>query len=431
MKLESTLKTKVWIYGIMVLISLIFTTQQAADYRIYVAAGRVMIDDKANPFLATDMIETEPDGKITPHAQYRYAPIFGIALYPISLLPKQVYIFLWLFFNAFLLYKSILLFREFFSELKADTKLFGATAILTLILSIRFWGQNFQLGQTTILLVFLSVYALHLSRKNKPILAGLMLALAIVTKIMPLVLIGYFIYRKDFKTPVFTVLFTLLLVYLPVIIVGFDYNNFLIHEWYNIINPANKEYTLETKTGIYNLSAFIFAYFTEMPDDKVTGNRNVLSLSYEFAGILTNIVRGALILFTLYFIKSLPFKMAKTNVHAFWEFGYICLAFPLVFPAQNKYSFYYILPALFFIAYYMVKRYKTGGGLRGIPIKILIPMSLYFILTTLTSSNIIGKYWYDQTQFYKIITFGIIALIVAYAQVKPSMLDVRQTEKNQ
>ena len=79
MNLQSSLKTKVWIYGIMVLISLIFTTQQAADYRIYVAAGRVMIDEKANPFLDEDMIETEPDGKITPHAQYRYAPFFGIA----------------------------------------------------------------------------------------------------------------------------------------------------------------------------------------------------------------------------------------------------------------------------------------------------------------------------------------------------------------
>ncbi|WP_339605787.1 glycosyltransferase family 87 protein [uncultured Roseivirga sp.] len=431
MNLQSSLKTKVWIYGIMVLISLIFTTQQAADYRIYVAAGRVMIDEKANPFLDEDMIETEPDGKITPHAQYRYAPIFGIALYPISLLPKQVYIFLWLFFNAFLLYKSVLLFREFFSELKSDTKLFGITAIVTLILGIRFWGQNLQLGQTTILLVFLSVYALHLSRKNKPVLAGLMLALAIVTKIMPLLLIGYFIYRKDFKTPIFTIIFTVLLVYLPALIVGFDYNNFLIQEWYNIINPANKEYTLETKTGIYNLSAFIFAYFTEMPDDKITGNRNILSLSYEVAGILTNIIRGALILFTLYFVRSLPFKAAKSSVHAFWEFGYICLAFPLVFPAQNKYSFYYILPALFFITYYMVKRYKTEGGLRGIPMKILIPMALYFIITTLTSSNIIGKYWYDQTQFYKVITFGIIALIVAYAQVKPSMLNTHQPENNQ
>jgi len=422
MKFESTLKTKLWIYTAMIVVSLIFATQQAADYRIYVAAGRVMVEEKANPFLAEDMVETEPDGIVTPHAQYRYAPIFGIVLYPFSLLPKQVYIFLWLFFNAFLLYKSILLFREFFSELRVDGKLFGVTAITTLILSIRFWGQNFQLGQTTIILVFLSVYAVYLSRQNKPALAGLMLSLAFVTKIMPIVLIGYFIYRKDLKTPLYTLLFSAILIFIPALFVGFDYNNFLIQEWYGIINPVNKEYTLETKTGIYNLSAFIYAYFTEIPDDKISGNRNIFSLSYDIAGIITNVLRGALILFTLYFMKLKPFSKAKSYEQSFWELGYICMAFPLVFPAQNKYSFYYILPALFFISAYLVKQYKENKGLKGIPLKILIPVIIYFIATTLTSSNIIGKYLYDQTQFYKVITFGIIALLIAYAQVKPSML---------
>lgn len=422
MKLESKVKSKIWIYGMMTIISLIFTTQKAADYRIYVAAGRVMIDERANPFLAEDMIETEPDGIVTPHAQYRYAPVFGIALYPFSLLPKQLYIFLWLFFNAFLLYKSILLFREFFSEIKEDAKWFSAAAILTLILGIRFWGQNFQLGQTTIILVFLSVYAVYLSRKQKPILAGLMLAIASVTKIMPIVLIGYFIFRKDFKTPLYTLLFCVVLIFLPAIFVGYEYNGFLIEEWYGIINPANKEYTLETKTGIYNLSAFIYAYLTEMPDDKITGNRNFLSISYESAGLITNILRGALILFTLYFMKLKPFNVAKSSEQAFWEFGYICMAFPLVFPAQNKYSFYYILPALFYLSAYLIKKYKSSGGIKGIPLKVMLPITFYFAATTLTSSNIIGKYLYDQTQFYKVITFGIIALLIAYYQVKPTEL---------
>lgn len=422
MAIKCKVKSKVWIYGGLLLISLIFTTQQAADYRIYIAAGRVMVEEKANPFLAADMVETEPDGIITPHAQYRYAPIFGIALYPISLLPKQLYIFIWLFFNAFLLYKTILLFQHFFKGLPSINSWLAPAAILSLILGIRFWGQNLQLGQTTIILVFLSVYALYLSLQKKSLLAGLMLSLAFITKIMPIVLIGYFIYRKDFKTPLYTLLFSAILILLPALLVGFDYNNFLVQEWYGIINPANKEYTLETKTGIYNLSAFIYAYFTEMPDEKISGNRNILSLTYESAAIITNILRGTLILFTLYFMKLKPFTLTETYNQSFWEFGYICMAFPLVFPAQNKYSFYYIFPALFFISVYLVSQYKNGKGLRGIPKRILIPLAIYFITTTLSSSNIIGRYLYDQTQFYKIITFGMLALLFAYVQIKPSML---------
>lgn len=421
-------KQQVYLYLFLILFSIGFTTQQAADYRIYVAAGRVMIDEQANPYADEDMVETEPDGIVTPHAQYRYAPIFGIALYPISLLPKQFYIFLWLFFNAFLVVKTLVLFKDFFPKLLDDKKAFLAISGLALFLCIRLIGQNFELGQTTIILVFLSFYSLYLSKKNKDILAGLMLSLAIITKIMPLVLIAYFVFRGNFKTPIYTVLWTVVLVLLPTLFVGWEYNSYLIKEWYGIINPSNSEYTLETKTGIYNLSAFIYAYFTEMPDDKISGNRNIMAISYELAGTITNVVRVLFVLLTLYFTKWTPFKKLADWKQLFWEFGYISFAFPLIFPAQNKYSFYYIFPALFYLSIYLYQVKKEQGSFWKVKKSILIPIIIYFVLTNLTSSNIIGKALYDQTQFFKIMTFGIVALLIAYIQVKPSMLDPKSTE---
>lgn len=421
-------KQQVYLYLFLILFSIGFTTQQAADYRIYVAAGRVMIDEQANPYADEDMVETEPDGIVTPHAQYRYAPIFGIALYPISLLPKQFYIFLWLFFNAFLVVKTLVLFKDFFPKLLDDKKAFLAISGIALFLCIRLIGQNFELGQTTIILVFLSFYSLYLSKKNKDILAGLMLSLAIITKIMPLVLIAYFVFRGNFKTPIYTVLWTVVLVLLPTLFVGWEYNSYLVKEWYGIINPSNSEYTLETKTGIYNLSAFIYAYFTEMPDDKISGNRNIMSISYELAGTITNVVRVLFVLITLYFTKWTPFKKLTDWKQLFWEFGYISFAFPLIFPAQNKYSFYYIFPALFYLSIYLYQVKKEQGSFWKVKKSILIPIIIYFVLTNLTSSNIIGKALYDQTQFFKIMTFGIVALLIAYIQVKPSMLGPKSTE---
>jgi len=415
-------KQRLYLLLFLILLSLGFTTQQAADYRIYVAAGRVMIDEKANPYSDYDMVETEPDGKVTPHAQYRYAPIFGMSLYPISLLPKQAYIFLWLFFNAFLLVKSLTLFKEFFSKFLDQPKTLLGVSTISIILCIRLIGQNFELGQTTIILVFLSFYALYLSNKSKDILAGLMLALAIITKIMPLVLIVYFVFRGNVKTPIYTIIWTIALILLPSIFVGWEYNLYLMEEWYGIINPSNSEYTLETKTGIYNLSAFIYAYLTEMPDDKISGNRNIFSFSYDVAGYVTHSIRGLFILLTLQFTKWTPFQRSSNLKQVFWEFGYICLAFPLIFPAQNKYSFYYVFPALFYLSVYLYQVKKEHGSFWKTKNSILIPLIVYFALTNLTSSNIIGKALYDQTQFYKVITFGIIALLIAYTQVKPSML---------
>ncbi|NVK86244.1 MAG: DUF2029 domain-containing protein [Cytophagia bacterium] len=415
-------KQQIYLYLFLVLLSIGFTTQQAADYRIYVAAGRVMIDEGANPYSAEDMVETEPDGKVTPHAQYRYAPIFGISLYPISLLPKQVYIFLWLFLNAFLLAKTLVLFRNFFPKLLDSKKTFLAVAGISLLLCIRLIGQNFELGQTTIILVFLSFYSLYLSTKGRDLLAGLMLALAIITKIMPLVLIAYFLFRGNIKTPIYTLLWTIILVLAPTLILGWEYNSYLIKEWYGIINPSNSEYTLETKTGIYNLSAFIYAYFTEMPDDKISGHRSIMSIPYHVAGVITNVVRGLFILFTLYFTKWSPFKRRTNLKELFWEFGYISFAFPLIFPAQNKYSFYYIFPALFYLSIYLNQIKKETGSIWKVKKSILIPVILYFVIVNLTSSNIIGKELYDQTQYFKVITFGTLILLSAYIQVKPSML---------
>lgn len=426
MLIESNTKIKLWLYLILVLFAIGFTGQQAPDYRIYVSAGRAIVDDASNPF--EPMTETEPDGLVTTHAQYRYAPIFGIALYPFSQLPKPIYIFLWLFLNAVLLVKTTIVFREFFPKLGRDNQLFILTAVLTLILSGRFWSSNFELGQTTIILVFLSVHALNASIKGRHVTAGLMLSAAIVIKIMPIVLIGYFIFRKDLKTPLYTLLFTFILVMLPSLIVGHEYNSFLIQEWYNIINPFNDEYTIETKTGIYNLSAFIHAYFTEMPDQNVPGYRNVMSLSYETARIVTDILRSIIVLFTLYFLKSMPFKKANSGIHSFWEFGYICFAFPLIFPAQNMYSFYYVIPILFYLAYYLVLEYKKAETIKKLPMKVFIPLLLFFIICTLSSSNVLGKQLYDQGQYYKIITFGIMLLLIPYAQIKPARIQRLEAE---
>lgn len=414
---ERNLRSKaIWVI-IFTVVSIIFQTQQAADYRIYIAASRVIMDG-GNPY--EPILETEPDGIITPHAQYRYAPIFGILLYPVSLLPKQLYLFLWLFLSCYLIFSTIRLLGTIPGEneiLKSQLPLIG---FLSLLLTIRLWGQNLELGQTTILLVYLSLITIHLSRKNKHWLAGLALSLAIVTKLMPVLLIAYLVYRKDFLTPLYTLLITGILILLPSLIVGHEQNLFLIEQWYRIVNPVGQEYLLETKTGIYNLSAFIYSYLTEMPDEKLTGNRNLLSLSYNTAAILTQISRIALVIFTLHFLKSRPFTMARNSVQILWEFSYICLCFPLIFPAQNKYSFYYILPACFYLSCYLVNTYSATN--RHIKWPVAISLILYFSLVNLTSANIIGKTLYDQTQFYKVLTFGVLALLISLFQVKPLLL---------
>ncbi|NVJ48138.1 MAG: DUF2029 domain-containing protein [Cytophagia bacterium] len=426
-----TFKERILLYTFLILFATGFVPHEAADYKIYVAAGRVIIDDHKNPYAEEDMIELEPDGRLTNHAQYRYAPIFGMALYPFSLLPKPIYVFLWLFLNAFLIVKTLLLFREFFPKLLHDKKAFLVTAFFSIALTHRFIGINFELGQTTPLLVFLSFYSLKLSRENKNITAGLMLAIAIIIKIMPLVLIVYFVFRGNIKTPIFAVLWTVFLVLLPVIFIGWDYNSYLIQEWYKIVSPASAEYALETKTGIINLSALIYSYFTAMPDSTVEGKRNILNLSYETAAIITNILRGMLISFTLYFTRWTPFKKQQNETRAFWEFGYISLIFPLIFPAQNVYSLFFLFPAAFYLSYYLYLNVLKKGSNWRTHKPFLVVLALYLALTHLTSANIVNRHMYQQVEFFKIVTFGIFILLISYTLIKPKMIINSKKDKDE
>lgn len=426
-----TFKERIILYTFLVLFAAGFVPQEAADYKIYVAAGRVIFDYHKNPYADEDMVELEPDNRLTHHAQYRYAPIFGMALYPFSLLPKPIYLFLWLFLNAYLIVKTLLLFREFFPKLLDDKKAFLITAFFAITLTHRYIGLNFELGQTTTLLVFLLFYTLKLSRKKQNMLAGLMLAFSIIIKIMPLVLIAYFVFRGNFKTTVFTILWTVILIFLPVLFIGWDYNNYLIQEWYKIISPASAEYALETKTGIINLSAFIYSFFTEMPDVVVQGRRNLLNLSYETAALVTNIIRGALIIFTLYFTQWTPFKKRQNQPQVFWEYGYICLIFPLIFPAQNGYSLYFLFPSAFYLSYYLyLNVLKKGSDWKKHQL-FLMALALYLALTHLTSANILSRHMYQQVQFFKIVTFGIFVILTTYTLIKPNYLLDTKTDTDE
>lgn len=420
MSVQISSKNKIYVYVTLVLIALGTTFGQAADYRIYIGASRVIVEDKANPYADEDMIETEPDGLVTNHAQYRYAPLFALSLYPLSLLPKQLYIFLWLLLNTFLLWKTLILLNDFFPKL-LDEKSFLMVSLFSCLASVRIIGANLELGQTTIILVYLCILSLSLAKKGKHLLAGLMLAIGIIIKIMPLVLLTYFVFRKDLKTTAYTIIWTVLMVFLPSLFIGWDYNLFLIQEWYQIITPTSVEYAIEDKTGIYNLSAFIYAFLTEMPDETITGKRNLLSLSYDSAKIITQIARGLFILFTIYFTRWTIFRQVKESKRLLWEFGYLLFIFPLIFPAQNKYSFYFIFPVIFYLVVYLYMESKKQGSIWKVKKSILIPFLLYFVLCNLSSANIVGESIYDLSQYYKIITFGMIALLIAYIQVKPRM----------
>ncbi|MGF1636808.1 MAG: glycosyltransferase family 87 protein [Cyclobacteriaceae bacterium] len=289
------------------------------------------------------------------------------------------------------------------------------------ILMLRFIGQNLERGQITFLLLFASICSIHEIFKGNTLKGASLLALGINIKLMPVVFILYLIYRAKFKAALWVLFFLAILFIAPLLIWGVEHSLFLHQTWWEAINPNKVKHAFENKDGLYNLSSFIPAYFSDLGSNMgIELPRNILSLNENQVLVMTHISRLILVLFTIYFLRTWPFKAPKGNYNILWELSYICLVIPLIFPRQSKYAYLFLLPAVFYLVYYLYFQIRQAQGISQNNIRVVLTtLILYFILANLTSINIIGRDLYNLSQYYKSITFGVFFLLMGLALSNP------------
>ncbi|NWJ45820.1 MAG: DUF2029 domain-containing protein [Chloroflexi bacterium] len=154
----------------------------AIDFKVYWASGKA-IHDNFSPYGANLLQFSE--------AQFLYPPLFAILMVPFSLLPFEIAGIIWLILSLCLL-GAICVFiiklvgypKTIFTNTKTVTLiLLGISTLLYPVFSA------IKLGQISTLIFFLIVAALLAQYRNKPILGGLLLGLAISLKITPLPLL--------------------------------------------------------------------------------------------------------------------------------------------------------------------------------------------------------------------------------------------------
>ena len=267
--------------------------------------------------------------------------------------------------------------------------------------------------QMTIFLLWGSLESLHLFKKQHFLIGGAILALIINIKILPIVLIPWLIYRREWRSAVSTLGFSIVFLMLPAVILGWSTNLFLLSEWWSVINPGNAEHLAETDLGLHSLTALIPTLFTKT-EGVLPYARNLLNLDASTTTAILNAVRAGLILFTLFFLRCPPFKQAKSTLHELRELSYILLLIPLIFPHQQKYAFFLAFPAMFYISVFIIDNFrpaerKTSNRNYYAVITLFI---LSFALMTLSSDGIIGRQFNLVTQHFKTITYGAVILIV-------------------
>ena len=404
------------VLAVSVLIFLIKEAMGNGDFKVFLEASKIVLAGN-NPYNNWIFIS---EGN---YCLYFYSPLWTVILSPFTALPSFIPNFIWLAASCYFLYRSWVLLKQYINVAEWSEKQGRWLLILTLLMSIRFILYNFQMIQMTTFILWACLESLHLIRQKKIIGGGLLLALVINIKILPIVLIPYLIYRSYVRAAVSVILYSFVLLLLPALFVGWTQNLLLLKEWWSVINPAHTEQLIETELGVHSLTALIPSLLTKT-ENKLNFYVNLFEVGSVTTIYILNAIRLFLIFLTLYFLKWPPFKKASSRIQELRELAFILLLIPLIFPHQQKYAFLLAIPAQFYLSYFMVKYYSCKNSIIHKPrwFFLLFTVCFSFILMTLSSDGLIGKNWYTLSQHYKLITWGALTLIVSLIMLAPKRI---------
>lgn len=417
--LQQLLKPKwpYWSGGFVILLIILFEAQGKDDFHIFMSASRDVLAKK-------NIYQIHYND----YYHYYYDVLFALLLAPFTYLPLYAVKVIWLILNVFFVYRIWQILTSWLPMHTLHKREKTLFSILSFIMISRFLRDNFHLSQVTICMLYLTLEGLHCISREKKTAGSLLLAMGISIKILPIVIIPYLLYRNELKAVVYTIGFILLCLFLPALLIGVDYNYFLLQERWQLINPTNATHVLDTsERSFHSLTTLLATLLVEDGGDAhaLSLKRNIANISTEQLNIVINSVRALFMLCTLYFLNTKPFQSVTNNLQKLYEISYLCLLVPLLFPHQQHYAFFFIFPASTYLLFYLVKQYvnkKNDLHISHFKTKktaLIASMGIIYILTN--SHFILGQFnpIYDH---YKTLTYGVILLAVVLAMCKPNTL---------
>lgn len=356
---------------------------------------------------------------------YYYSVLFALILVPFTYLPLYWAKVIWMCCNYFFTYRIYKIAIDYFGmEELQDNKIKNLLIGLSFAFMFALWHRNIALGQVTIFVLFLMLEALQNALKGNIVLASILLSFGLDFKILPIVLIPYFVYRGYIKLIFLSLLFLIAELFIPTIFLGWDFQTTLLKARWHLLNPNNQEHLLDVaERSFHSLTTFLSVLLVENTHEvyALKLKRNVLNLSFQNLNSVINAVRLFFILLSFYFFKPLFFSSPKNKKVLWYEWSYLLLVAPLLFPHQQHYAFYLCFPAVFYLLFELVTQAYNSDLLAWKRKKVILIASLSFIFILLNSHFLLGTYreYYDH---YKTLTYGVLLIIPVLAYFKPKDL---------
>lgn len=362
-----------------------------------------------------------------PFNNYLYSPLFALILSPLSFLNMNVARVFFALLNLFLTLRMwqilLKLTKQSVSLTNRQIKLWN---LFVFVISIGFLMHNINLGQITILILWLTIESLYqLLFKERLWLGAILLALGINIKIIPLLALFYIFIKGRFKASFLTGGFVVMSLFLPAIFIGFDYNNTLLENWAQTINPGKEKYVFENNGGTQSLNAVLPAYFFDFNDQQegpARLPRLVYSVDYQS---LVVVLQGLRLIFVGLLVWVVLVQNRKRNTNPLFflhQIGLLALTTAIIFPHQQKYAMLYFVPAG---AYMILFILGVASNLRQTSVNLKLTAFfaalLMWVLATM-GRDIYGDLLVNISDYYHFPGLNNIVFFAFLLRIKPETI---------
>ncbi len=296
---------------------------------------------------------------------YKYSPFTSLLFYPLTVLPYYVACIIdFLLISIAVVFTSVILLQVVnayvFRKQSNNSSLILTLGIICISTHL---VRELELGNVNVLLLFLLSFCLFYILQNKMIIAGILLALVIITKPFFILLFIPLLMHRYYKALFITSASLLLFLILPAAFFGFVKNLDLHHQWLN--------------TMLTHAEAF------PSPNtlDAMIRNHVSSSLSSNFQYIALLILLIPYILFIFRNTQNSKNNKIQKSSDLYIEWFTLIAFMPSIFKTDTEH-FLMTLPILIFILVYL---FHTKNILLSVLFGLLI------ILYAGNSSDILGK----------------------------------------
>lgn len=280
-------------------------------------------------------------------------PIMALVLYPFALLPGKWGMSAWFIFKVGL---TVLVLRWTIEMTKSAHSPRPAWLVLAaLALAIRPVAGDLLHGNVNLWVLFCVVWSFRLFRHRKDWQSGVVLALAAASKVTPMLLIGYFAWKRCWIVVAGAAAgLVLWLVVVPSCALGPTRNLTLLQSWAQmIVYPYLVEGQVETEHVNQSLPGLVYRLTTAGTAIEAEGARpavfiNIANLDRHQARVALGVLSFACLSLVLYLCRTSTVDRADRRL--FHELSLVLIAMLLLSERSWKHHYVTLVPVYFSLA---------------------------------------------------------------------------------